>query len=283
MPGRRAAPSWGSLFAPVRVREYFPETMLWQPNLITDNQGMAELPLQFADSITTWRLSASASSRGANVRPGAVYPGVMSQVLEGTEDMLLTVRTAVLLPDALPRPESWLPLLPPGEKLLRGAVLCRAGKHAEAVKELAEEKTPLACLFRALAEHGRGNREAARQALAEAVKQLPPQKLDLIEHTPLPWADQVEIATLRGRTQAAARRAEPTRPARKTRTSPSPFSFTRDADASDALHGRRRLQETHFSLRPEHLRLLKCFTKSDCVSSGVPRVGGCEMKRVARC
>jgi hypothetical protein len=51
--------------APVtRLREYFPETMLWQPALITDDQGVAHLAVNFADSITTWRLSASASSRG---------------------------------------------------------------------------------------------------------------------------------------------------------------------------------------------------------------------------
>ena len=53
----------GSEAAPVRTREYFPETLLWQPNLITDDQGRAEMPLTFADSITTWRLTASASSR----------------------------------------------------------------------------------------------------------------------------------------------------------------------------------------------------------------------------
>src|SRR5207245_5409322 len=49
--------------APTRIREFFPETMLWQPALITDDQGRAELAVSFADSITTWRLSASASSR----------------------------------------------------------------------------------------------------------------------------------------------------------------------------------------------------------------------------
>jgi hypothetical protein len=48
---------------PTRLREFFPETMLWNPSLITDDQGRAELPVQFADSITTWRLSASASSK----------------------------------------------------------------------------------------------------------------------------------------------------------------------------------------------------------------------------
>jgi uncharacterized protein YfaS (alpha-2-macroglobulin family) len=54
--------SKGGSAAPTRVREYFPETMLWQPALITDDQGRAEIPVNFADSITTWRLSASASN-----------------------------------------------------------------------------------------------------------------------------------------------------------------------------------------------------------------------------
>ncbi|HEV3448382.1 MAG TPA: MG2 domain-containing protein [Gemmataceae bacterium] len=53
----------GAAPAPTRIREFFPETMLWQPALITDDQGNAELPVSFADSITTWRLTASASSR----------------------------------------------------------------------------------------------------------------------------------------------------------------------------------------------------------------------------
>jgi 5-hydroxyisourate hydrolase-like protein (transthyretin family) len=51
--------------APItRIREYFPETLLWQPNLVTDENGVADLAINLADSITTWRLSASASSRG---------------------------------------------------------------------------------------------------------------------------------------------------------------------------------------------------------------------------
>lgn len=46
-----------------RVREYFPETLLWQPALITDAKGRASIELEMADSITTWRLSCSASSK----------------------------------------------------------------------------------------------------------------------------------------------------------------------------------------------------------------------------
>jgi uncharacterized protein YfaS (alpha-2-macroglobulin family) len=49
--------------SPPRLREYFPQTLLWQPALLTDERGAAELPVTFADSITTWRLTASASSR----------------------------------------------------------------------------------------------------------------------------------------------------------------------------------------------------------------------------
>ena len=47
------------------VRRYFPETLLWQPELITDDQGRAELSLPLADSITTWRMNVDAlSSQG---------------------------------------------------------------------------------------------------------------------------------------------------------------------------------------------------------------------------
>jgi uncharacterized protein YfaS (alpha-2-macroglobulin family) len=45
-----------------RLRQYFPETLLWRPELITDDRGNASLELPLADSITTWRLSASAVS-----------------------------------------------------------------------------------------------------------------------------------------------------------------------------------------------------------------------------
>jgi hypothetical protein len=54
----------GSAAPVTRVREYFPETMFWQPALITDDKGVAVLPLTFADSITSWRLTASANSKG---------------------------------------------------------------------------------------------------------------------------------------------------------------------------------------------------------------------------
>lgn len=48
---------------PPRIRRHFPETLLWQPQLITSADGKASLEIPLADSITTWRLSGSAVSR----------------------------------------------------------------------------------------------------------------------------------------------------------------------------------------------------------------------------
>jgi uncharacterized protein YfaS (alpha-2-macroglobulin family) len=52
---------------PIRVRKLFPETLLWQPQLVTDENGKAQIELELADSITTWRLSGSAVSRGGQL------------------------------------------------------------------------------------------------------------------------------------------------------------------------------------------------------------------------
>jgi CD109 antigen len=45
-----------------RVRQFFPETWVWMPKLLTDNAGLASLGLTAPDSITTWRLHAVSSS-----------------------------------------------------------------------------------------------------------------------------------------------------------------------------------------------------------------------------
>jgi CD109 antigen len=41
----------------VRVRQYFPETWVWEPLLITDENGLAALELTAPDSITNWKLA----------------------------------------------------------------------------------------------------------------------------------------------------------------------------------------------------------------------------------
>ena len=45
-----------------KLRDYFPETLLWQPELVTDSKGRAQIKFPLAGSITTWTLKAVASS-----------------------------------------------------------------------------------------------------------------------------------------------------------------------------------------------------------------------------
>ncbi len=45
-----------------RVRQLFPETWVWEPLLVTDDSGKAQLSLTCPDSITTWNLRALAST-----------------------------------------------------------------------------------------------------------------------------------------------------------------------------------------------------------------------------
>ena len=63
----------GDVAAPPRVREWFPETLLWRPELITDDNGQATLEVDLADSITTWRLTSSAVSAEGQLG-GAQFP-----------------------------------------------------------------------------------------------------------------------------------------------------------------------------------------------------------------
>jgi len=45
-----------------RLRQYFPETLLWQPAIETDRSGRARINWKFADNLTTWKLSLIAST-----------------------------------------------------------------------------------------------------------------------------------------------------------------------------------------------------------------------------
>lgn len=50
-----------------RLREYFPETLLWQPEIITDKNGKAEMKFKLADNITTWKLYTIASTKNGKI------------------------------------------------------------------------------------------------------------------------------------------------------------------------------------------------------------------------
>ncbi len=57
-----------------RIREHFPETLYWNPAVVTDERGRAEVAIPGADSITTWRATASAVSKAGAL--GAADRGV---------------------------------------------------------------------------------------------------------------------------------------------------------------------------------------------------------------
>ncbi len=50
-----------------RLREYFPETLLWNPEVVTDKNGAAEIRFRMADNITTWKLFTIASTKDGKI------------------------------------------------------------------------------------------------------------------------------------------------------------------------------------------------------------------------
>src|SRR5262249_61075976 len=56
------APVGPNQIATPRLREYFPETLLWQPQIETDKQGRAYLKFKLAGNITTWKMSVVGST-----------------------------------------------------------------------------------------------------------------------------------------------------------------------------------------------------------------------------
>jgi len=63
----------GNTDAP-RVRSYFPETLYVNPSVITDADGHGQVEVAMADSITTWRVTATASSQDGGL--GSFLGGV---------------------------------------------------------------------------------------------------------------------------------------------------------------------------------------------------------------
>jgi len=64
--GAEGAPAGKPLFTP-RLRQYFPETLLWRPEIVTDENGNASFNFPMADNITAWKMSIVASTRTGRV------------------------------------------------------------------------------------------------------------------------------------------------------------------------------------------------------------------------
>jgi hypothetical protein len=50
-----------------RLREYFPETLVWQPSIETDGRGRAEVKFKLADNITTWKMAVIGSTEDGRI------------------------------------------------------------------------------------------------------------------------------------------------------------------------------------------------------------------------
>ncbi len=101
-PGIHVVTKPGAETATPRLREYFPETLLWQPSLETDRRGRAQLDFKLADNITTWKLSVFGSTADGEV--GAVEREVRAFqpfFVEHDPPRVLTEGDEIMLPVVL--------------------------------------------------------------------------------------------------------------------------------------------------------------------------------------
>ena len=78
-----------------RLRQFFPETLLWLPEVVTDANGKAQIDVPLADTITTWRVSVIASGKDGTLGSGTatikafqdffVEPDVPKQLTQNDE------------------------------------------------------------------------------------------------------------------------------------------------------------------------------------------------------
>ena len=113
-----------------RLREYFPETLVWQPSLETDKQGRAQLNFKLADNITTWKMSVIGSTEDGQV--GTVEKDIKAFqpfFVEHDPPRILTEGDEISLPVVVRnyldhaqtvnleiKPENWFALLGPATK-----------------------------------------------------------------------------------------------------------------------------------------------------------------------
>lgn len=66
-PATDTTATQGNQGQPPRLRQFFPETLFWLPELATDANGHAQVEVPIADSITTWRITVLASDQAGNL------------------------------------------------------------------------------------------------------------------------------------------------------------------------------------------------------------------------
>jgi hypothetical protein len=117
---------------PPRLRQYFPETLYWAPEVLTDEGGFVSLQIPMADSITTWRLTALASSQdgklGFTTRGVRVFQDFFVDIdlpvsLTQSDEISIPVGVFNYLPEAqqvrlVVEPNDWFELMGSGEQEL---------------------------------------------------------------------------------------------------------------------------------------------------------------------
>jgi hypothetical protein len=115
-----------------RLRQYFPETLYWAPEVLTDEGGHVSVEIPMADSITKWRLTALASTQdgrlGSTTRGVRVFQDFFADVdlpVSLTQDDEISIPVGVFnyLPEAQQvrvevEEEDWFELTGPGERTL---------------------------------------------------------------------------------------------------------------------------------------------------------------------
>lgn len=113
-----------------RLRQYFPETLLWQPSIETDKQGRAQINFKLADNITTWKMIVIGSTEDGRI--GTTEKDIKAFqpfFVEHDPPRVLTAGDEISLPvvirnylsqaqkvDLEIKPESWFSLLGPAQK-----------------------------------------------------------------------------------------------------------------------------------------------------------------------
>ena len=113
-----------------RLRQYFPETLVWAPSIETDKNGRAKLDFKMADNITTWKMSVIGSTVDGQI--GMVEKDIRSFqpfFIDHDPPRVLTEGDEIALPVVLRnymekpqtvnlaiKPEGWFNMLSPASK-----------------------------------------------------------------------------------------------------------------------------------------------------------------------
>jgi hypothetical protein len=133
-----------------RLRDYFPETLLWSPSVTTDANGRALVKFKLADNITTWKMTVLASNKTGEIGVAdREIQAFQPFFLEHVPPKILTIGDVIELPVVV---RNYLPEaqeLSVEMKLANWFELERPGKRAISVG--AGESTTATFPFRATA------------------------------------------------------------------------------------------------------------------------------------